>query len=164
MKFNFSPVRCSLQTPLGAMTLAAHHDALVGAWFDGQQHQPDSSVWRAEPGHPLLTLAAGQLQEYFAGQRRVFDLPLYLRCGTEFQQQVWLALQHIPVGSTWSYGRLSQHIDRPGSVRAVAAAIGRNPISVIVPCHRVLGASGALTGYAGGLPRKAALLELESRP
>jgi len=101
------------------------------------------------------------LAEYFAGQRRTFELPLDIAGGTAFQQVVWQALLGLLPGGTISYGDLSQRIGKPGAVRAVGAAIGRNPLSIIVPCHRVIGASGALTGYAGGLARKSALLRLE---
>lgn len=163
MKFKFTPVRSSIETPLGAMTLAAHQGALVGVWFDGQAHQPDPSNWPTDAKHPVLQRAATQLLDYFAGKRSTFDLPLDLTSGTEFQQRVWQGLLQIPTASTWSYAGLSAHLGQPTAVRAVAAAIGRNPISIVVPCHRVVGASGALTGYAGGLPRKAALLQLESR-
>jgi methylated-DNA-[protein]-cysteine S-methyltransferase len=163
MTFKFTPTRSTLQTPLGSMTLAAHHDALVGVWFDGQQHQPDPNEWHTDANHPVLQRAATQLLDYFAGRRSTFELPLDLGSGTEFQQRVWQGLLQIPPGSTWSYGMMSTHLGAPKAVRAVAAAIGRNPISIVVPCHRVIGAHGALTGYAGGLPRKAALLQLESR-
>ena len=162
MHFPSDTVRCSITTPLGAMTLAATNTALVGAWFDGQRHQPSFDTWPVQAQHPLLRQAGQQLQEYFAGQRLQFALPLDLSGGTAFQQAVWAQLQSIAPGSTVSYGLLSQHIHKPKAVRAVGAAVGRNPISVIVPCHRVLGAQGALTGYAGGLERKTALLQLES--
>ena len=161
MKFKFLPVCSNISTPMGSMTLAAHKGSLVGAWFDGQQHQLDASGWLQEPNNPVLQRAAEQLAAYFAGKRKGFDLPLSLECGTAFQQQVWSALIAVPSGATTSYGAISQRIGRPNATRAVAAAIARNPISIIVPCHRVLGANGSLTGYAGGLPRKAALLDLE---
>jgi methylated-DNA-[protein]-cysteine S-methyltransferase len=162
MHFPPTTVRCPLATPLGAMTLAATDAALVGAWFDGQQHQPSFDAWPQQPDHPLLRTAAQQLLEYFAGQRRQFDIPLDLSGGTAFQQAVWAQLRSIAPGSTVSYSYISQQIQNPAAVRAVGAAVGRNPISIIVPCHRVLGASGALTGYAGGLNRKIALLQRES--
>ena len=107
--------------------------------------------------------AAEQLAEYFAGRRTRFDLPLTPR-GTAFQLAVWQALRGIPHGETASYGAIARAIGRPGAARAVGAAIGRNPLSVVVPCHRVVGADGTLTGYAGGLDRKARLLDLEARP
>ncbi|HAL40009.1 MAG TPA: cysteine methyltransferase, partial [Polaromonas sp.] len=99
--------------------------------------------------------------EYFAGQRNRFEVPLDLACGTAFQQSVWQALLAIPYGRTASYGEVSRRIGKPTAVRAVGAAVGRNPVSIIVPCHRVMGANGSLTGYAGGLDRKTALLKLE---
>jgi len=101
------------------------------------------------------------LTQYFAGQRRQFDLPLDLSAGTPFQQTVWQSLQSLTCGQTCSYGVLSAQLGRPTAVRAVSSAVGRNPVSIVVPCHRLLGANGALTGYAGGLDRKAALLKLE---
>ena len=156
-----APVRTQFESPLGPMTLAASAQGLYGVWFDGQKHQTDSSAWPNDASHPLLLQAQAQLAEYFAGQRSSFGLPLDLGAGTPFQQSVWRTLLDIAPGATTTYGALARQIDRPLAVRAVAAAIGRNPISIIVPCHRVLGAGGALTGYAGGLDRKAALLQLE---
>ena len=161
MQFPASTVRCALSSPWGPMTLAASDTALVGVWFDGQAHLPPFNDWPLAPSHPVLLAASTQLAEYFAGQRRHFSVPLDLSGGTVFQQAVWAKLQDIACGSTVSYGQLSQRIGNPKAVRAVGAAVGRNPISVIVPCHRVLGAQGALTGYAGGLHRKTALLALE---
>jgi methylated-DNA-[protein]-cysteine S-methyltransferase len=143
------------------MTLAATDLGLAGVWFNGQKHMPDSSAWTVQPEHPLLQQAARELQEYFAGQRERFAVPLDIQAGTPFQRQVWRALLEIPAGASQTYGALAQHIGRPSAVRAVGAAVGRNPVSIFVPCHRVLGAGGALTGYAGGLARKTALLHLE---
>lgn len=154
-------VRQRIDTPLGPMLLAACGRGLAGAWFEGQRHQPDAGAWREAPTHPVLCEAAAQLLDYFAGRRRQFDLPLDLSGGTPFQQAVWQALRAIAPGSTLSYAALAARIGRPLAVRAVGAAVGRNPVCVIVPCHRVLGSAGALTGYAGGLPRKQALLRLE---
>jgi methylated-DNA-[protein]-cysteine S-methyltransferase len=150
-----------IDTPLGGVRLAATDAGLAGMWFDGQQHSPDTRGWQDHDGHPVLRQAAGQLLAYFDGRRDGFDLPLDLSHGTAFQQSVWQALLAIPRGQTTSYGALSHRLGRPAAVRAVGAAVGRNPISVIVPCHRVVGAYGRLTGYAGGLPRKTALLALE---
>lgn len=167
MQFTPSPVRCSLESPWGSMTLAANdtanNSALVWLGFDGQKHEEDTRQWRESHTHPVLRQASEQLQEYFAGTRQTFDVPLSLDCGTPFQQSVWQSLLGIAHGSTCSYGTISARIGQPRAVRAVGAAVGRNPISIIVPCHRVLGAQGALTGYAGGLERKIALLQLESR-
>jgi len=111
----------------------------------------------------VLRAACQQLAEYFASERTVFDLPLGLLAGTTFQRSVWEALRAIPCGKTTSYGALARDIGRPHAVRAVGAAVGRNPLGIVVPCHRVLGSQGALTGYAGGLDRKRALLALERR-
>lgn len=154
-------VRAAFQSPLGPMTLAARGSAVIGVWFDGQKHQPDLQAWPQDAAHPVLLQAQAQLAEYFAGQRRVFDLTLDLGAGTEFQQTVWRDLLQIAPGTTTAYGELAQRIGKPLAVRALGAAVGRNPISIIVPCHRVVGAGGALTGYAGGLDRKTALLRLE---
>ncbi len=149
--------------PMGRMVLAASPRGLSGVWFEGQRHGPDTSAWRQAPDHPVLQQAISQLQQYFDGQRQHFDLPLDLSGGTPFQQQVWQALLGITPGATTSYGGLSAAIGKPAAVRALGAAVGRNPVSVIVPCHRVLGSDGSLTGYAGGLERKTALLRLEAQ-
>jgi methylated-DNA-[protein]-cysteine S-methyltransferase len=161
MKFSPTPVRCVIASPLGPITLAAHDRALVGVWFDLQEHLPDLERWRVDDQHPVLLQAAGQLQEYFAGRRRTFNVQLDLGNGTPFQQKVWQSLLTIAPGATSTYGSISHSIGQPSAVRAVGGAVGRNPIGIIVPCHRVIGASGALTGYAGGLERKIALLRLE---
>lgn len=155
------PVRTHFHSPLGPMTLAASSQGLSGVWFDGQKHQPDPQAWPQDAAHPVLLQAQAQLAEYFAGQRRVFELPLDLGAGTDFHQAVWRGLIQIAPGTTTAYGELARRIGKPLAVRALGAAVGRNPISIIVPCHRVLGADGALTGYAGGLDRKTALLRLE---
>lgn len=152
-----------IDTALGPMTLAASARGLAGAWFDGQRHHPETARWRQDDAHPVLHAAARQLQQYFAGARRQFALPLDLGRGTPFQQAVWQALLQIEPGSTCSYGSIGARIGHPRALRAVGAAIGRNPVSIIVPCHRVLGSDGTLTGYAGSLQRKAALLALEAR-
>jgi methylated-DNA-[protein]-cysteine S-methyltransferase len=161
MKFPNDTVRCHINSPLGQMVLAASVRGLSGAWFDGQRHQADTTNWPLAPDHPILMRATTQLAQYFAGQRRVFDVPLDLGTGTPFQQRVWRALLAIAPGATRSYAQVSIEIGQPTAVRAVAGAVGRNPLSIIVPCHRVLGSDGTLTGYAGGLPRKRALLQLE---
>ena len=162
MKFSDSLFCTTVPSPLGPIVLAATDQALVGLWFDGQRHQPDASHWHQAAGHRLLTLASVQLSEYLAGRRRQFELPLSVSGGSAFEQAVWRALQDIPRGGTCSYSVLAAAIGRPKAARAVGAAVGRNPLSIIVPCHRVLGTGGALTGYAGGLARKVALLQLES--
>jgi methylated-DNA-[protein]-cysteine S-methyltransferase len=122
---------------------------------------PDSSNWPVAQHNVILQRSENALRRYFAGESVVFDLPLDLDSGTAFQQAVWRALLQIPRGATTSYGALSARLGQPSAVRAVGGAVGRNPLSIIVPCHRVLGANGSLTGYAGGLERKVALLQLE---
>lgn len=153
-------------TPLGGLLLAATEAGLAGAWFhEGQRDTPAPDVvgrWTRDAGHPLLRRTAQVLDRYFAGERVVFDVPLDLNAGTGFQQAVWQALCLIEPGRTVSYGEVARAIGRPAAVRAVGAAVGANPVSVIVPCHRVMGANGSLTGYSGGLHRKVALLALES--
>lgn len=161
MKLPDHTVTTSYVSPLGRMYLGASNSRLVGAWFEGQAHLPDLSGLAKSPGHPVLLQTSKQLAEYFAGQRLHFDLPLDLSSGTVFQKTVWQALLDIAPGHTCSYQALSAAIGRPTATRAVGAAVGHNPLSIIVPCHRVIGANGALTGYAGGLQRKTALLHLE---
>ena len=161
MKFDPSIVQTRYESPLGPMIVAATSKGLAGLWFDGQRHLPSTLDWPHDADHPVLIKAVKQLREYYDGKRTTFDLPLDLQGGTAFQQSVWQALLEIPSGETTSYGRLSQHIGKPAAVRAVGSAVGRNPVSVIVPCHRVVGGDGSLTGYAGGLDRKTALLKLE---
>lgn len=161
MKFDTSIVKARYQSPLGPMIVAATARGLAGVWFEDQRHLPDHSLWPAQPDHPVLRQAQAQLAEYFAGTRASFHLPLDLQGGTAFQRSVWDALLAIPRGGTTSYGTLSRSIGRAAAVRAVGAAVGRNPLSIVVPCHRVVGSRGSLTGYAGGLERKTALLRLE---
>ncbi|MDI1247205.1 MAG: methylated-DNA--[protein]-cysteine S-methyltransferase [Rhodoferax sp.] len=161
MKNSIAIVTTTFDSPLGRMRLAASPQGLCGVWFEGQRHQTDASAWPTVADHPLLQQATEQLAQYFGGQRRQFELSLDLRAGTAFQQAVWQALQSLAFGQTCSYGALSAKIGRPTAVRAVSGAVARNPLSIVVPCHRVLGAHGDLTGYAGGLDRKAALLKRE---
>ena len=167
MPSNHSLVIRVCPTPLGQLTLAASAHGLAGAWFEDQQHHPPAlcgagnAAWPSAPAHPVLREAARQIDAYFSAALKGFDLPLDLSAGTDFQQTVWQALRALPRGQTCTYGELSQRIGRPSAVRATGGAIGRNPLSVIVPCHRVIGQGGALTGYAGGLVRKRVLLQLE---
>lgn len=158
-------VQACVTTPLGLVHLAASAHGLAGLWFDGQRHLPAQlsgpDAWPVDARHPVLRAAAAQLQDYLEGRRLQFALPLDLGAGSAFQQSVWRALLGIARGATSSYDALARQLGQPTAVRAVAGAIGRNPLSVVVPCHRVLGARGALTGYAGGLQRKHALLRLE---
>jgi methylated-DNA-[protein]-cysteine S-methyltransferase len=149
----------SVDSPVGRIHLAANENGLTHLLFaDHTSHQPegDGSVAAAS----ILAETERQLSEYFAGQRRTFELPL-APAGTEFQQEVWRSLREIPYGQTISYAELARRIGRPKAVRAVGAANGANPIAIIVPCHRVIGAGGRLTGYGGGLSAKRTLLELE---
>ncbi len=168
MQFPRDTVQSRTTTPLGDVRLAASSSSLVGLWFDGQRHQPQAldgpHAWPANAAHPVLRAAARQVQEYLCGERTHFDLPLDLSGGTPFQQAVWQTLLTIPRGCTTSYGAIARGLGNPTAVRAVGAAVGRNPVSVAVPCHRVLGSTGDLTGYAGGLHRKTALLRLEAAP
>lgn len=150
-----------LPTPLGRMLLAASDAGLAGLWFDGQRHHPDASTWRVVKSQPWLDQCAEELEAYFRGECRQFNTPRAAAWGTPFQRRVWEALAAIPIGTTTTYGRLAEQLHSPRAVRAVGAAVGRNPWSVVVPCHRVLGADGSLTGYAGGLARKQDLLRLE---
>jgi len=151
---------CLLDSPIGPLTLAADDSGLRVVEFPENRYlaKRDSSWVAAD--HPILALTRTQLVEYFAGRRQRFELPLAPR-GTPFQLEVWQALAEIPHGKTWSYGQLANHLGRPQARRAVGAANGRNPLPIVLPCHRVIGASGALTGFGGGLPTKQFLLELE---
>lgn len=164
MRFHSSIVKTQFTSTLGTVILAATDHGLCGMWFDGQRHQPVVQQWPDAAGHAVLREATAQLHDFFGGKRTRFDLSLDLQGGTAFQQSVWRGLLAIPCGETLTYGALGRFIGHPEAVRAVGAAVGRNPISVIVPCHRVIGADGSLTGYAGGLDRKAALLTLEGAP
>ncbi|HEY1772094.1 MAG TPA: methylated-DNA--[protein]-cysteine S-methyltransferase [Gammaproteobacteria bacterium] len=150
----------TMDSPIGGLLLVGDADALHGVYFqDGKRgaHKPDKT-W--EPSERPFKEVQRQLKAYFVGKLEDFDLPLSPQ-GTEFQLKVWKALQTIPYGKTWSYGELARRIKRPAASRAVGAANGQNPIPVIVPCHRVIGANGSLTGFGGGLPIKQKLLALE---
>ena len=156
---------CSAQTviatPLGPLLLARTPSGLAGAWFEGQRHHPPQFDAPHVAGDPLLERVADQLERYFAGSLQAFDIPIDLQ-GTTFQRAVWKALIEIGAGTTKTYGDIAREIGQPIAVRAVGAAVGRNPVSILVPCHRVIGSDGSLTGYAGGIDRKVALLRLES--
>lgn len=146
-------------TPIGVMTAAADQNGLRHVLFPDNKYPPARNAdWRRDAG--ALRDARQQLQAYFAGTLRSFDLPL-APAGTDFQGRVWTTLARIPFGSTWSYGELAREIGEPKAVRAVGAANGRNPLPVILPCHRVIGSDGSLTGFGGGLPLKKFLLEHE---
>lgn len=149
----------SIDSPIGELLLLGVETMLRGLYMqEGRKPIPIASAWRqaAEPFRNVTT----QLQEYFAGARSVFEVALLME-GTPFERRVWRALQDIPYGETVTYGEVARRIGEPTAARAVGLANGRNPVSVIVPCHRVIGANGALTGYGGGLERKRTLLDLE---
>ena len=149
-------------TPLGPMIAVGDDDFVRGLYFSGQKHQPDFSGLPDGRNCLLLRRVQHQVSEFFNGRRGGFDMPLQAP-GTELQQSVWLALASIPLGETLSYAALAERVGKPRAVRAVAGAVGRNPWTLIRPCHRVIGSGGSLTGFAGGLERKAALLAHESR-
>ena len=150
-------------TPLGPLLLVRTATGLAGAWFEGQQHHPAPMAAPLRPDDALLRRAAAQLDAYFAGDGAGFELELDLH-GTPFQRAVWTELLGIARAGTRSYGEIARRLGQPSAGRAVGAAVGRNPLSIIVPCHRVVGSDGSLTGYAGGLERKTALLRLEGLP
>ena len=148
-------------SPLGEILLGFDGEALCGLHFVGQKYQPAiGDCGERDDAHPIARRTAAWLQRYFAGEAESCDVPLRLE-GTAFQRAVWQALLGIEHGRTATYGELARRIGRPAAVRAVGAAVGRNPVSILVPCHRVVGSDGTLTGYAGGLARKTALLGLE---
>ena len=150
-----------MDSPVGALKLVAHDHALVAVMWDNEDHKRVRLAELIEDHqHPMLQRVKKQLEEYFVGQRQQFDLPLDFQ-GTDFQQQVWKALLTIPYGETRSYKEIALQIGNEKAVRAVGAANGKNPISIIAPCHRVIGSSGALVGFAGGLDKKQILLSLE---
>jgi methylated-DNA-[protein]-cysteine S-methyltransferase len=149
-----------LDSPLGPLTLLSADGALSGLYLEFRRHPPAPEAF-GEPDPAPFSEAARQLGAYFDGRLTEFDLPLALT-GTPFQRRVWAQLQRIPYGQTVTYGELAEHIGRPTAARAVGLANGRNPISIVVPCHRVVGSAGDLTGYGGGINRKRQLLELET--
>ncbi len=154
-------VYTKMKSPVGELTLIATENGLAAVLWP----KDNPARVRVKPGalngrHPILRKAVGQLKEYFAGQRKTFDLVLDFD-GTDFQKEVWRALLTIPFGETRSYAEIARAIKKPKTVRAVGAANGRNPISIVAPCHRVIGSNGKLTGFAGGLETKAMLLKLE---
>lgn len=148
----------TIDSPIGPLTLAGRDGVVTNLRMVDQTYEPSRANWSPDP--TAFPDAADQLGAYFAGDRTDFDIELELR-GTEFQQRVWKALLTIPYGETRTYGEIAEKIGSPNAARAVGLANGRNPIAIIVPCHRVIGASGSLTGYGGGLERKQILLKLE---
>ena len=152
-----------LKTPLATLLATAVGKMLTGLYFEGQRHAPQvRKDWKEDPQAAPLGECARQLAAYLAGSRQGFDLPLAPE-GTPFQQRVWREIARIPYGETITYAELARRAGAPGSARAAGAATGRNPLSIVVPCHRVVGSAGSLTGYAGGIERKARLLALEGR-
>ncbi|MGP3951764.1 methylated-DNA--[protein]-cysteine S-methyltransferase [Streptomyces sp. 7N604] len=149
-----------VDSPLGPLTLVATGGVLSGLYMTEQRHRPPEDTFGTPDDAPFAE-AVRQLRAYFAGELTAFDLPLRLD-GTPFQQRVWEVLRRIPYGATVSYGQLADRLGNPSASRAVGLANGRNPIGIIVPCHRVVGARGSLTGYGGGLDRKRRLLDFES--
>lgn len=151
-----------MSSPVGKLKLVATDDGLAGIlWENDRPHRTRLNAEARDDRHPVLVETERQLEEYFAGRRKTFALTLDLE-GTPFQRRVWNALLTIPFGETRSYAQIARQIGSPDAVRAVGAANGRNPVSIVTPCHRVIGSSGKLTGFAGGLDVKARLLDLES--
>ena len=153
----------TIESPVGPLTLIATERGLRGLHFAGEQ--PDRVEWPdadEDVGDPVIAAVETQLGEYFAGERTQFDIPLDL-VGTPFQVTAWTALADIPYGETVSYGEQARRIGKAGAARAVGAANGRNPVAIVLPCHRVIGADGSLTGFGGGIDTKRALLDLEER-
>ena len=156
------PQWVTIGSPVGPLTLVASGSALAGLYMEDQRHLPAPVAFgtAGDPAAAPFAAAAAQLDSYFAGELTDFDLELEPG-GTAFQRRVWMALRAIPYGQTVTYGQLAAGLGAPGSSRAVGLANGKNPISIVVPCHRVVGSDGSLTGYGGGLPRKRFLLDLE---
>ncbi len=163
MTFHPDTTTTTWASPLGEVIIAASPLGLCGVWFHDQKHLPEWKIWPWSPDllTPMLSKTKRWLSTYFDGKGASAMPELDLSGGTVFQQAVWRALLAIPSGATQSYGALAAGLGAPNAARAVGAAVGKNPISIIVPCHRVMGASGALTGYAGGVVRKQRLLEIE---
>ena len=153
------PVHKPIPTPLGTLTLVRREANLVGIYFDPQWYRPNSATF-GTPSEDGFEEIVCELSEYFAGERTAFALPYSLE-GSEFQQRVWALIEQVPYGETATYGELARQLGEGTDPRDVGAAVGRNPISIVVPCHRIVGAGGKLTGYAGGLDRKRFLLDLE---
>ena len=157
---------CTIDTPLGPMTAAVKDEALIGLWFIGQKYYPPQTAnWSSEPDHPIFEALKHHLACYFSGKADALEVRL-APPGSPFQKTVWDILLEIPLGQVATYGQIAEHIARTRglasmSAQAVGGAVGHNPISILIPCHRVVGSNGALTGYAGGLERKAELLRIE---
>jgi methylated-DNA-[protein]-cysteine S-methyltransferase len=152
----------TIDSPLGQLTLTARDESLTGIFFEGHWHLPPSEFFgeAVSAEDPVFQQATRELGEYLSGERTVFDVPFQVS-GNPFQQRVWARLEHIPYGETVSYGELATELGDRNLSQAVGSAVGRNPLSIIIPCHRVVGRDGRLTGYAGGLDNKRFLLDLE---
>ena len=149
-----------IATPAGTLFAASNGKAITGIYFEKQKYFPSMEGWQEDAESEPLRECARQVRQYFEGTRTAFDLPLAPE-GTDFQRRVWKQIARIPFGKTITYAELASRAGAPGSARAAGAATGRNPITLVVPCHRVVGTDGSLTGYAGGLARKTRLLEIE---
>jgi methylated-DNA-[protein]-cysteine S-methyltransferase len=151
----------TFDSPIGELYMAGDDETVTALYMDGQRYRPshDATLVRDDA---RFAGEVAQFGEYFAGSRREFEIDVAFPGGSDFQRRVWRALLEIPYGETWSYGELSERVGEPATARSVGTANGRNPISLIVPCHRVIGADGSLTGYGGGLDRKRRLLDLEA--
>jgi len=150
------------ESPMGKMLIVAADEGLRGLYFIDQKYYREvQSEWTRAPKHPVVRQTAREMQEYFAGKRRQFDIPLAPE-GTPFQASIWKAISSVKYGDSITYSELARRAGHPDAIRAAGTATGRNPITIIVPCHRIVGSDGSLTGYAGGLDRKRALQELES--
>lgn len=164
MKWPLDWIWSAFPSRLGEIRVAASPLGIGAVWFPDQRHLPDPAAlqqWHVDDTHALLRKSKQQLEAYLEGHLDAFDLPLDLSTGTAFQQAVWTLLMEIPAGASLTYAEVAQRIGRPSAVRAVGGAVGHNPISIVVPCHRILGADGSLTGYSGGLERKIQLLQRE---
>ncbi|MFE4195926.1 methylated-DNA--[protein]-cysteine S-methyltransferase [Paenarthrobacter sp. NPDC056912] len=152
----------TLESPLGQLTLTARGEFLTGIFYEGHWHMPPADYFGVpvEIEDPVFSMTRHELDEYLDGTRTVFEVPFEAR-GNAFQEKVWERLQHIPFGETITYGELASELGDPHLAQAVGSAVGRNPLSIIIPCHRVVGSKGQLTGYAGGLRNKRFLLDLE---
>jgi methylated-DNA-[protein]-cysteine S-methyltransferase len=150
-----------LKSPVGDLLLVANESKLTGIYFGDRSHVPKArATWKLDPDHPVLRETAKQLGEFFNGKRTDFSIPFEFS-GTDFQQKVWKQIARIPYGKTITYSELASRAGRPDAVRAAGTNTGRNPLAIVVPCHRVMGKNGTLTGFAGGLDRKQLLLEIE---
>ena len=156
-------IQYHIDSPCGSLYLVASDKGLRGIHWRKQPGPVIQTLNSAKPAHKILNITALQLREYFAGQRKNFDVPLDLDWGSSFQRRVWKELSRIPFGQTASYKDIAKRINNPKAVRAVGSANGRNPFSIIVPCHRVIAADGSMGGYGGGLPAKRVLLTLENK-